>query len=675
MLDTDKDARVGVQEIRSAVKWTLARLKDPGGIFAGAPSLPLAAINEATPEGKAILAAARQILRNLGKPDAREITLEDTADTSKIFAQTKFNGDGVVPPESAPDDGTRAVIADTVACLGGEPDRCGRPGVGQARVDQFFTEAQAFSDWWKKAGDTAATTLFLADATGPAYAAIQAVRRKVDDYFVRCRFAAFDSRAVTPLNRVESELIPLGQKEFSADGKEAADFPLSHVEASKPLPLLEKVNPAWAAALAKLHADAVTPVWGADKTTLTESDWQALLAKFAPYEAWLAAKAGAPVEKLGLARVREILAGGARATITTLIAEDKGLEAEANGIVDVERLIRYHRDLAQLLNNFVSFTDFYDSRRWAIFQAGTLYLDGRSCELCVRVNDPARHGSLANLARTYLAYCDCTRKSTGEKIVIAAAFTDGDSDDLLAGRNGLFYDRQGNEWEATISKLVEHPISIRQAFWSPYKRIGRMVEDQIEKFASARDQAVTANAAVSLTAPAPPAAPKKVDAGVLAALGIVTTGVVSAISTIAAPLLGMAWWKWPFVVAALVLAVSLPSMVMAALKLRKRNLGPLLDANGWAVNSKVKLNIPFGGSLTKVAKLPPNSQRDLVDPYAESNDPGKQLIAAGVLVVVLFAVWYFGLAHKFFPGIPNPDYLQKAEKAAVSATATTAPAK
>src|SRR5437867_12890434 len=163
---------------------------------------------------------------------------------------------------------------------------------------------------------------------------------------------------------------------------------------------------------------------------------------------------------------------------------DKALEPEANAIAAVDRLVRYHLDLYKLLNNFVSFRDFYRRKDKALCQVGTLYLDQRSCELCVRVDDPAKHAALAGLSKTYLAYCDLTRKSTGEKMTIAAAFTNGDSDNLMVGRNGIFYDRQGRDWDATITRIVENPISIRQAFWAPYKRLVRMIVEPLDKRAS-----------------------------------------------------------------------------------------------------------------------------------------------------------------------------------------------
>ena len=60
-----------------------------------------------------------------------------------------------------------------------------------------------------------------------------------------------------------------------------------------------------------------------------------------------------------------------------------------------------------------------------------------------------------------------------------------------------------------------------------------------------------------------------------------------------------------------------PNMIMALFNLRQRQLSPILDANGWAVNSHAKVNIPFGTSLTLLAVLPKGSKRSLSDPFAK----------------------------------------------------------
>ena len=636
LIDSDKDGRIRAPELIAAVKWAGSLLKNADELVKGGDELPLAAINDAMPEGKQLLASAKQILANLGKRDAAAISVEDASDANKIFANTVFNGDGVIIAESAGDVATKAVIADIAACMGIVTDRSGKPGIDQAKADAFFAEARAHSDWWKQAeGD--AEILPLGEGTSAAAAAVKAVKAKVDDYFTRCRLAAFDPRAIGALNREEKEYLAFAAKDLTITAAEIAGLPLAHVEADKPLPLKEGVNPAWAAALSTLHSDAVKPLLG-DRSSLSEHDWAALTVGLGPYECWTAGKLGVAVEKLGLKRVREILAGKAKETIDALIARDKALEPEATAITNVEKLARFHRDLFTLCVNFVNFKRLYSAEGPAIFQCGTLYLDQRSCSLCLTVEEAGRHAMMAALAGAYIAYCDCVRKATGEKMSIAAIFSQGDDDNLMVGRNGIFYDRKGRDYDATITKILSNPISLRQSFWAPYKKLVRLVEEQVARRAAAADADVNANLAATASITTGPAAagPQKpmFDPSVIALLSVAVGSLAAAFAGIAAFLGKFAAWQLPIVLAGIMLIVSGPSLILAYINLRKRNLGPILDANGWAVNAKAKINVPFGASLTRIAKLPPGSTVDVSDRYAE-----KSVLWPKVLVFV-FVVWW-----------------------------------
>src|SRR5206468_6104889 len=97
LIDSDNDGRIRVPELIAAAKWVCGLLKNPDDLLKSSPALPLSAINDASPEGSQLLASARHILSTLGKKDATSISIEDTADTAKIFTQTQFNGDGIVP--------------------------------------------------------------------------------------------------------------------------------------------------------------------------------------------------------------------------------------------------------------------------------------------------------------------------------------------------------------------------------------------------------------------------------------------------------------------------------------------------------------------------------------------------------------------------------------------------
>ncbi|MDP2195950.1 MAG: hypothetical protein Q8J72_08195, partial [Rhodocyclaceae bacterium] len=215
------------------------------------------------------------------------------------------------------------------------------------------------------------------------------------------------------------------------------------------------------------------------------------------------------------------------------------------------------------------------------------------------------------------------------------------------GRNGVFYDRQGNDWDATITRIVDHPISLRQAFWSPYKKLARLVSEQLQKFAASKAGAVDSKltgvaGAVGKAAEAPakpPAAPFDVGkfAGIFAAIGLAVGAIGTALAATLTGLLGLKAWQFPLVLAGLLLMISGPAVAIAWFKLRARNLGPLLDANGWAVNARARINIPFGTSLTQLAALPKGAESSLTDPYAEKPTPWKAIIIglfilAGILL-------------------------------------------
>lgn len=658
LIDTDADGRIRLPEVLATVDWAVHRLKDPGLILEAPKALPLDAIDDSHADGAAILASARRILANLGRAEAAAITVADTSDTVRIFAQTRFNGDGVVPQDSAEDEALRAVIGEILAAIGGKPDRSGKLGIDQAAVDAFYGQLAAFDTWWKQGEDSSKAgggVLPLGDATPAAAAALTAVRAKVEDFFARVRLAQFDPRATAAMNRSESEFSALAPKDLSTASEDIAALPLARVEPNATLPLTTGINPAWLGPMTSFREAVVKPLLGQDITSLSDADWGRIRASMAPYFTWQKGKAASAVEKLGIVRIRELLTGDSRAKITALIQQDLALAPEVAAIDQVDRLVRLARDLSTLLHNFVSFEDFYRRDRLAIFQAGTLYFDGRATELCMRVDDAGKHASLAPQSRTFLAYCDCTRKDGG-KLAIVAAFTAGDAENLAAGRNGIFFDRHGRDWDATITKIVENPISVREAFWMPYKRVAALINQQIERLATARDKEMQAKMATGVeqagsqvaqgqAAPAAPAAQQGPGiagmVGILAAIGLAIGAIGTALATALAAFFGLSWWQMPLAIIGLILVISAPSCIIAWLKLRQRTLGPILDASGWAINGRVKITFPLGRILTTLHTLPPNAERTLDDPYAEKGIPWfRWALVLAIGAIAIGIIWF-----------------------------------
>ena len=375
--------------------------------------------------------------------------------------------------------------------------------------------------------------------------------------------------------------------------------------------------------LATLPADAAVP-------GLTEEQFADMGKKIADYEVGKAAAEAANAAALAAAQ-----------------AQYKPLE----------KLLLLSRDFCTLLRNFVSFQDFYAKRGkallgrgddkdspWAIFQAGTLVIDQRACNLCLRVNDMAKHNAQAPDSGMYLIYCQCTLHATGEKMQIVAAMTVGDIRNLKVGKNALFYDRQGRDWEAEVVKIIDNPISIGQAFWSPYRKLGEWVSGLITKSAAEKEKKSFADMTAKLQTP--PAAgqaaqPAPFDvakfAGIFAAVGLAIGSIGTFLTSLLSEVKDMHAWAL-LIVPAILIVVSGPSMILAWMKLRKRNLAPLLNANGWAINADAIVSVLFGNTLTDQAQFPIVK---LNDPFAKkglSKGSKWSIAIAAILIGIAIAI-------------------------------------
>lgn len=389
------------------------------------------------------------------------------------------------------------------------------------------------------------------------------------------------------------------------------------------------------------------------------------------------------LQKLGLARIPEEtvqpgmtekkytdmgkqIAEWEEAVAAAKKANDDALAAAKARFMPLRKLLLLSRDYVQLLHNFVTLEDFYDvSDKQGIFQAGTLLIDQRACHLCMRVSDMAKHDAQAALSSMFLVYCDCVKQSIGQKMQIVAAVTVGEVNNLTVGKNAVFYDRQGRDWDATIVKIIDNPISIKQAFWTPYRKFANWITELINKRAAEKEQKQFENITTKVeetsqelpTAQTVQESPEKKQlmtsaaqtfdiakfAGIFAAVGMGVGMLASAVASIFLGFVALKWWQMILVLAGVLLLISGPSMLIAYLKLRRRNLAPLLNANGWAVNADAIINVLFGATLTDQARYP---MLKLKDPFVKQGMPTWQKWLIAILVIAALAVLAW-LAYRY----------------------------
>ena len=671
-MDTDSDGKIRVNDIVATAKWITSAIKNADLLLKGDDHIDIEQLNQEDAYGKKLYNSAKQILANLNK-ESSVISLADTADSAAIFAKTRFNGDGIITELTTNDLDEKAAIAAAITTLGGVADRSGDNGVNAELIEKFYQTLADYAAW--QAATVEAP--YGADTD-------KALDSKVKDYFVRAKLASFSPESTAKLDVQTALIEAISADNLTGKTDEIASYPIARITDKQELDIDAPINPAWAAQFNTLMA-IVKPA----EKAITEASWAAIGTTFATYNAWKAAKKGAEVESLGIDTVKKLLADDKKQALLTLIAQDAALKEEAESIDMVDKFLHVYRDLYRLLRNFVTFHDFYDKSKKvnAIFQNGRLIIDQRECRMCMEVSDMAKHNSSAATSGMYLVYCDCTTKSKLGKITIVATVTVGDIGDLIVGKNAIYYDNKGLVWDAVITKIIDNPISVGQAFWSPYRRMATTIENLISKNAADKDAAMMKdvnakiNAAPATTAaPAAdaakaPAQPFDIGkfAGIFAALGMAVGMIGTALTSIFKGIFALKWWQLIAAFVGIMLVISGPAMVMAWLKLRRRNIAPLLNANGWAVNAASKISIPFGETLTDIAKFP---KLKLKDPYAKKGlAPWKKwCISLLTLAVVIVALWLVNLLS--WAKLPSPLPFFNKEKVEVVETpaAEAAPA-
>ena len=615
LMDSDNDGKIRVNEVVAASQWLKKVLADMDYLTECRDSIHFSEVKSDSDEGHKVLDAARLILGQLGV-NKDEITLADVDAYMSVYEE-------------------------------------------KCKAEYTATDTEPFEPPYGEQSDN-------------VEAVVNALKAKVSDYFMRCKLVQFDADAAPVLDVQVDSIAAISAKNLGDNMAEISGYPIARPRQDGLLPVAVGINPAWQGDMAKLK-DLVLDVDYAGAETISEEQWNAVVAKVDAYTAWKTSGDEA---------------------MNAAIAEQ--MAAHAAAVEPVERLLRYCRDFYKLLHNFVVMKDFYrrDDSHQAIFQAGKLYIDQRCCELCIRVSDMGKSTASAGKSGMYLLYCHCVSKVKGKEMDIVAAMTDGEVGGLHEGKNAIFYDRDGQDWDATVTKIVDNPISVRQAFMSPYRKFGNWVTEKITKSAGEKEskqfdemtsKADTAtNNLVVKAEDADAKAKAKTEekkaqmfdiakfAGIFAAIGLAVGAIGGALASLGG-FVTAKWYNVILLIAAVVILISGPSMLLAWLKLRKRNLGPVLNANGWAINSNIRVNTTFGATLTTMAKYPKIVAND---PFADKKMPWWQKCLIWLVVLAAIFVVGFKLTQHRWIWEPKPveepvaEVVEATEEAAAEATVT-----
>lgn len=682
-LDTDGTGRIRPRQLLAARDWLFHHLANREPLAQKTEVLQLADIDTSHEEGRLLRAAAERVLSELDAPERERLTLAQLRSFRTSYLQMLANGDGVVPPEVLGEAPVAELAQGIIAITGGTPDLSGRTGVSASDLERFCQGAPVYLAWKAKgnpANGDGSPVLPWGEDTAAAAELVRELDPKIELYFRQCDLVQHEELASSRMRLPPGELEKLPIADPAAIEGALLQAPLAPPAPDGRLDLAAPINPMYREKFEKLKSQVLRRALNGKNGGFLRKDWRSVKEIFAPYWIWQDEKPKEPFDGLGEQKIVSFLEPERIERLKHFIAVDLSAKKELDQLANLEKLILYQRWMLELANNFVNFSLLYDPKRRALFEAGTLVIDGRRLEFCMRVADRAAHKAVAAESKMFLIYAKILDREGGATLFeVAAPVTSGERGRLTVGKRGIFLGVDGKEQDAVIVEVVENPISLIEAIKAPFTRTWAFVQGKVEGFATAKLKAAEQSAAAKLdstatalqTAPTvpppaggPAAAPEpKKDAAagggvsnLLLGGGIAFAALGSAMAYIVSTLAKVSALGLLKAVASIVLVIVGFSALLGWLKLRKRDLAPLLEASGWATNLRMKLNARLGRLFTRRPGLPRGSVRSRASlgPGDPRRSSGMLVVAIVLLVTALvLLVWRLGgeLGH---PGSGSP---------------------
>jgi hypothetical protein len=620
-IDADQTGRITCREIKEAVRWLLDVLRDHSGISKPSRALILSAVNTESDEGKIIHKAAQKILARKGQAEPGVVSLHTVRKIKSDIQAQPVSEAGVVLPQAAEDPDVQQFIRDIIAVMGGILHPTGRAGIDAGKLELFGHESRQILKWLERGKlphKRAKTDIMpFGEKTPQLYEILKTVRSKLDQYFAQCEALVLDEQFAKQMGWTETELADLDFDDPAVIEKVLQKAPLAKARSDRELWFEDDINPSYVKPLEQFREKVLTVLQPESTESLTALQWQEIKDVFTAHRQWLASKPDSKVSLLDEETLRTYQNELYAEAVYTLIDESTHTAFDLDNIRLLEKVILYQVGIIDLVNNFVSFPHLYDPQSRAMFEMGSLVMDGRRFNFAVKVQNRKEHVEVAKTSNMFVMYVEVVPKDQDTKYEVAIPVTSGGKGNLCLGKRGIFLDIHGHECDAKVVHIIENPISYREALFSPFQRLVRILTGKIEsitteaekKWDKRTSQTLTQIEQQSQSSQAAEAKQSRLLAGgLLVGGGVALAALSSALAYIAKSLTGVPLWKILIGIGGSLLAVMLPITIVAFFKLRKRDLSAILEGSGWGINARMKLTHQQGWFFTEKPKHPPGSK-------------------------------------------------------------------
>jgi hypothetical protein len=289
--------------------------------------------------------------------------------------------------------------------------------------------------------------------------------------------------------------------------------------------------------------------------------------------------------------------------VKTLIEKSHQTAFVLDNIREVERLILYQANILPLVNSFVSFPNLYDPGQRALFEMGTLVMDGRHFTLAVKVLDRERHVESSTASNIFVMYLEVYGHNEEKLYEVAVPVTSGDRGNIRLNKWGIFNHVNGLEYHARVVQIIENPISIFEAMIHPFVRVAQSFMQRLDQVSAKTEERIRSRVSTGDGKKKEDAGKKQkkedgTSAGLIAGGGVAFAALGSSVAFIAQTFSKLNLKIIIGTVVAVILALVVPATISTYYKLSKRDLSAILEGSGWGVNARMKLTKKQASTFT-----------------------------------------------------------------------------
>ena len=597
LLDSDQDNRIRAEEIKDGIRFLLLHLTDHSTVRPGNLELPLSSINRETELGGRIHGSAIKVLNRLQAPVDR-IHLDQVRKVQEEVLKGGLDQAGIVLPEAAKDQQTGRCIRDVLGSIGGRKHPSGTLGIDSEGLEQFFRECSLFHSWLLEAGEIgveAATKIRpLGSNTDRGYELFQSLFPKLTQYFLLCDIKRLNPGLLERALAEPEENIALNLLQIDKAESYLAGAPLSSLDDQGSFALSGDINPYFREKIRELKDIVIEPLLGAQVAAIDKHSLQTLKDIFKPYADWIERKPDVPVDRIPAESIQDYLTDAScLQDLEQLIEESHRTAFVLENLRELERLLLYQANILPLANSFVSFPHLYNPHERALFEEGTLIMDGRHFTLAIRVEDREHHIETCKDSNIFVIYCELYTTEGEKNCEIAVPVTSGSRGTIRLNKWGIFNDIYGNELHAKVVDIVENPISVGEAVLDPFIRINRAFFSRLEEFSSKAEERLFRR-----DEKAKNKKKEESSVGLLAGGGVALAAVGSSFAFITKTLSTLTLKTVLLALLVLAAIIAIPAGFSAYFRLSRRDLSAVLEGSGWGLNSRMKLTASQAASFT-----------------------------------------------------------------------------